>query len=86
MLKRRPRVKKEAVLRAVSTLVLSDGRMERTAFAARIGELPTRVDGAVSRLSEVLNADGYPVLRLERAEGQVVLDLALLRQTFALEG
>jgi hypothetical protein len=82
MLARRPKVKKDVVLRAVSVLLAHEGQMEPELFASRTGELPNRVGGAVARMQEVLNAEGYEVLRLDLVEKRVVLDRAKLAELF----
>lgn len=86
MLGAHPRVKKETVLLAVRTLAEQEGRMVPEVFANRIGELPRRVGGVVSHLQEVLNVEGYPVLRLDRGPGGLVeLDQRRLEELFREE-
>ena len=46
-----------------------------------MGVLPFRVEGYVRRLQEVLNVDGYPVLRLDSGTRQIFLDQAKLEQS-----
>jgi hypothetical protein len=83
MLAAHPRVKKELVLLAVRTLAEQEGRMAPEVFANRIGELPRRVGGVVSHLQEVLNLEGYQVLRFDRGPGGLVeLDLRRLEELF----
>jgi hypothetical protein len=83
MLATHPRVKKELVLVAVRTLAEQEGRLAAEIFANRIGELPRRVGGVVSHLQEVLNLEGYPVLRFDRGPGGLVeLDLRRLEELF----
>ncbi len=70
------------VLWAVSVLLAHEGQMEPELFASRTGELPNRVGGAVARMQEVLNAEGYEVLRLDLVERRVVLNRAKLAELF----
>ena len=46
---------------------------------------PGRVSGFVSRLQEILNVDGYQVLRFDRQGQQVHLDLEKLAQQFEVK-
>ncbi len=62
------------VIRAVEFLLERGGTAGAAAFAGAIGEFPVRVPSVVSKLQEVLNVDGYEVLRLDRKAGQVHLD------------
>jgi hypothetical protein len=83
MLTAHPRVKKELLLLAMRTLAEQEGRMAPEVFANRIGELPRRVGGVVSHLQEVLNLEGYQVLRLDRGPGGLVeLDFRRLEELF----
>ena len=52
------------------------------AFATELGEFVSRVQGVVSLLQEILNVDGYQVLRYDRQGQQVHLDLEKLAQQF----
>jgi hypothetical protein len=86
MLATHPRVKKDLVLVAVRTLGEQEGRMSPEVFANRIGELPRRIGGVVSHLQEVLNLEGYPVLKLDRGPGGLLeLDLRRLEELFKEE-
>jgi hypothetical protein len=86
MLATHPRVKKDLVLVAVRTLAEQEGRMSPEVFANRIGELPRRIGGVVSHLQEVLNLEGYPVLKLDRGPGGLLeLDLRRLEELFKEE-
>ncbi|MEZ4400069.1 MAG: hypothetical protein R3B06_08625 [Kofleriaceae bacterium] len=60
------------------------GVADAASFAAALGEFPARVGGLVAWLQEVLNVDGYPVLRYDRHARQVRLDVDQLAQQFAL--
>ncbi len=86
MLATHPRVKKDLLLIAVRTLAEQEGRMSPEVFANRIGELPRRIGGVVSHLQEVLNLEGYPVLKLDRGPGGLLeLDLRRLEELFKEE-
>jgi hypothetical protein len=52
------------------------------AFAAGMNEHAWRVGGLVSKLQEVLNVEGYQVLRYDAAARQVYLDREKLAQQF----
>jgi hypothetical protein len=52
------------------------------ALAQCLGEMLFRVDGAISLLREILNVDGYPVLRHDSAARQVYLDRDKLNELF----
>ncbi|MCM2334839.1 MAG: BREX-2 system phosphatase PglZ, partial [Anaeromyxobacteraceae bacterium] len=83
MLATHPRVKKDQLLQAVRALGEQEGRMAPEVFANRIGELPRRIAGVVSHFQEVLNLEGYQVLRLDRGPGGLVeLDLRRLEELF----
>jgi hypothetical protein len=56
--------------------------MSGDAFAAAMGVLTFRVGGLISKLQEVLNLDGYEVIRYDAAARQVHLDRAKLAQLF----
>jgi hypothetical protein len=73
------------VVQAVGYLQDHNGVASASAFASAMGVIPYRIAGFISRLQEVLNVDGYPVLRYERDAGQVYLDTAKLREQFEVE-
>lgn len=73
---------RDRVLAAVAFLQARNGVADVGAFAAELGEFPARVWGLVSRLQEILNVDGYQVLRADREHRQVRLDLDKLAQQF----
>ncbi|MEZ4444906.1 MAG: hypothetical protein R3B72_37870 [Polyangiaceae bacterium] len=50
-----------------------------------MGELPYRVEGFVSSLSEVLNVDGYEIIRYEHANRQVRLEWEMVVRQFEVE-
>lgn len=72
----------EKIIPWVEVLVEHEGRMPPEVFAQRTGELPFRVRGAVTKLSEWLNLDGQPVAFFDEAEKRVRLDVEALRQMF----
>jgi hypothetical protein len=73
------------IVRVVRCLQLKGGSCSDAALAATIGETPWRIGPFVSRVEEVLNVEGYPVLRYDRAAKQVHLDIELLRQLFEVD-
>jgi hypothetical protein len=76
------KARSEMALRAVAYLRERSGRAATDSFAAAMGTLPTRVGGMVSKLSEILNLDGFLVLSHDARTEQVILDVALLEQVF----
>lgn len=75
---------RERIVAAVEFLRSRNGVADAAAFAAELGEFAARVSGLVSRLQEVLNIDGYQVLRYDRQNKQVHLDVDKLAQQFEL--
>ncbi len=73
---------REQVVRAVEFLRARKGVASAAAFAAELGEFVARVGGVVAKLQEILNVDGYQVLRFDRPGQQVHLDLEKLAQQF----
>jgi len=78
------KLRKQA-LQAVEFLRLRKGVAAAPAFATELGEFAARVGGVVARLQEILNVDGYQVLRFDRQAQQVHLDLEKLAQQFGVE-
>jgi PglZ domain len=76
-----PRARQQA-LRAVDFLRARKGVASAAAFASELGEFVARVGGVVAKLQEILNVDGYQVLRFDRQGQQVILDLEKLAQQF----
>lgn len=76
-----PKARQQA-LRAVDFLRARKGVASAAAFASELGEFVARVGGVVARLQEILNVDGYQVLRFDRQGQQVILDLEKLAQQF----
>ena len=77
--------RRDQVLRAVDFLARRDGHgAPLHALAAALGCQPVRAPGLVAVISEVLNVDGYVVLRNDPANSQVFLDVETLRSLFDL--
>lgn len=75
----------DAAAAALDVLVAARGhRVPATELAAPLGVTARRADRAVTLLSQLVNVEGYPVLR--RDGDLVVLDEALLRKQFGLGG
>lgn len=62
------------------------GRLTSAALARRLGVPRFRLEGIVSALRRILNADGYDVLSVDEASETVVLNRALLDAQFGLTG
>jgi hypothetical protein len=73
---------RQQALRAVEFLRARRGVASAAAFASELGEFVARVRGVVARLQEILNVDGYQVLRFDPQGQQVILDLEKLAQQF----
>ena len=56
----------------------------RCARARASGSRPMRLRGTLAAMRQLLNVDGYPVLSVDEDTGDVVLDVALLREQFEL--
>jgi hypothetical protein len=76
---------RERVIAAVEFLRARNGVADAAAFAADLGEFAARIQGLVSRMSEVLNVDGYTVIRFDHQSRQVHLDVAKLAQQFEID-
>ncbi len=76
-----PGIRKD-VIKAVDFLLLRHGVATTAAFAAEFDVVPRRVGGQVATLQEVLNVDGYEVLRYDAVDQQVHLDIGKLRLLF----
>lgn len=81
----RSKDRSELALRAVAFLRERNGRAGTDSFAAAMGTLPTRVGGLVSKVSEILNFDGFLVLSHDAKTKQVILDVRLLEQVFEVK-
>lgn len=73
---------RQQALQAVEFLRLRKGVASAAAFAGELGEFVARVGGVVAKLQEILNVDGYQVVRFDRPNQQVHLDLEKLAQQF----
>jgi hypothetical protein len=78
-----PGITEAALTSALSLLLKRGGRASLSEFSAALGVPEFRVAGMVASLAQVLNVDGYQVLRLSQQGGAVELDYEILRQTFA---
>ncbi len=76
---------REDVVRAVDLLLARGGALAAEVFAQHLGVLPFRVEGYVRGLQEVLNVDGYAVLRFDSRTRQVFLEKAKLEQQFEVK-
>jgi hypothetical protein len=76
---------RKQVVMAVEFLLSRSGVASAEAFASRMSVPVYRVGGLVSHLQEVLNVDGYQVVRFDHAGGQVHLDRAKLEQQFEVK-
>jgi PglZ domain len=70
------------VARAVEFLLVRNGVAKAAAFAAEMSVLQRRVGGLVAKLQEILNVDGYEVLRFDAVAQDVSLDVGKLRLLF----
>ena len=68
--------------RAVDFLLVRNGVATAAAFAAEMGVLQRRVGGLVAKFQEILNVDGYEVLRFDVVAQHVTLDVGKLRLLF----
>jgi hypothetical protein len=73
------------VVAAVELLLSRGGALAAEVFAQHQGVLPFRVEGYVRSLQEVLNVDGYAVLRYDASARQVFLDRPKLEQQFEVK-
>jgi hypothetical protein len=71
---------------ALLALVDANGLLSVTAVAERAGERPERAAGFVTTLQRIFNVDNYPVLSVVDDGRTVRLELALLREQFAVGG
>ncbi len=76
---------RERAVRAVELLLSRGGALAADVFAQHLDVLPFRVEGYVRGLQEVLNVDGYAVLRFESRTRQVFLDKPKLEQQFEVK-
>lgn len=76
---------RQEVTEAVDVLLARGGVMSAEAFGAAMRVLPFRVGGLISKLQEVLNLDGYEVIRFDPGTRQVHLDRDKLAQLFEVK-
>lgn len=70
------------VVSAVAYLVARNGVASGAAFAEAMGVLPYRIEGFVATLGDVLNVDGYQVVRYDHQSREVKLDHEKLATQF----
>lgn len=75
----------ERVALLLATLDSHGGRLLRDALGRACGIAPLRLTGQLAALRQLLNVDGYPVLEVDEATGDVRLDRELLTLQFGLE-
>lgn len=61
------------------------GTLPREALAERLGQPLLRINGIVADLSRVFNVDGFEVVKTDYSSGTITLNIALLKQQFAIE-
>jgi hypothetical protein len=76
---------RKQVIQAVEFLLSRNGVASGPTFATALGELPYRVYGLIAKLQEVVNVEGYQVLRFDPVSKQVHLDRDKLAQQFEVE-
>ncbi|NNG21073.1 BREX-2 system phosphatase PglZ [Naumannella sp. ID2617S] len=80
---RRTVLDEQRCVRLLDQLAAAAGTRLPRATVARLLDLPeARVAGAIAHLQNLLNVDGYPVVRED--SGMLVLDVALLREQFGV--
>tara|TARA_R110002096_G_scaffold44524_1_gene119658 strand:- start:12588 stop:15365 length:2778 start_codon:yes stop_codon:yes gene_type:complete len=84
-LKTKKKSERDEVAKVVDFLLARNGIAEAAAFANAMAMSERRVRGLVSKLQEVLNVDGYQVIRYEAQSRQVRLDREVLAQQFEVE-
>ena len=80
----RVRVPEERFAAILATLADADGKLLHDALGRRVDIPPLRLTGTLAAMRQLLNVDGYPVLSVDEDTGDVVLNLALLREQFGL--
>ncbi|HQP34794.1 MAG TPA: BREX-2 system phosphatase PglZ [Polyangiaceae bacterium] len=81
-----PKERVAEALKRLQVLVEAGGQLDEYEFARRSGLQPYRVAGAVARMMEVFNLDGYAVVQHNALGRQVVVDMSQLRQLFEVSG
>ncbi len=74
----------ERITAILCALGAHDGPVLREALARACGIPPMRLTGTLAALRQILNVDGYPVLGVDDAGGDVTLNRTLLEQQFEL--
>lgn len=75
----------EQVARLVDALAAANATRLPPALAAQALEVAqTRLRGALPQVQQLLNVEGYPVLRLDADGVTVILDVVLMREQFGL--
>jgi hypothetical protein len=67
-------------------LAAPGGRLVPASAATALAVSPVTLRGAVLHAQRLLNADGYPVLRVDADGATVILDEGLLREQFGIRG
>lgn len=75
----------ERVMVILSTLDSHGGRLLRDTLGRACGIAPLRLTGQLAALRQLLNVDGYPVLEVDEATGDVSLHRELLTRQFGLK-
>jgi hypothetical protein len=73
------------VVKVLAALDRQGGAITPTALARLAGVPALRIDGLIAKLQRLLNVDGCDVLRLDRDQARVVLNLDLLKRQFDLD-
>jgi hypothetical protein len=73
------------VVKVLAALDRQGGAITPTALARLAGVPALRIDGLIAKLQRLLNFDGCDVLRLDRDQARVVLNLDLLKRQFDLD-
>lgn len=75
----------ERIATVLGALDANGGRLLRDALARASGIAPLRLTGTLAALRQLLNVDGYPVLEVDEATADVLLDRELLVRQFGLD-
>ncbi len=76
----------ERIALVLGVLEANGGRLLRDALARTCAIAPLRLTGVLASLRQLLNVEGYPVLEVDEATGDVMLDIDLLVRQFGLVG
>lgn len=77
-------VRRAAVARLIDDLATSDARLPAVAAAQALGVPKPRLRGAQAQVQQLLNVEGYPVLRNDSDGQTLVLDVDLLCEQFGV--